>query len=133
LKLELVKRTTSMESKMPDGSDLSQMAEQAQMQKQQEDAMEEQRKSILDQILEPEAKERLARLAIVKQDKARAVELMLIQAAQTGKLQGKVTEGQLINMLESAQGQEKQTKVTINRRKYFDDDEDDDNDDDLLG
>ncbi|CAM9361985.1 unnamed protein product [Heterosigma akashiwo] len=58
---------------------------------------------------------------------------MLIQAAQTGKLQEKVTEGQLINMLESAQGQEKQTKVTINRRKYFDDDEDDDNDDDLLG
>mmetsp|Transcript_29212 Transcript_29212/g.38425 ORF Transcript_29212/g.38425 Transcript_29212/m.38425 type:complete len:132 (+) Transcript_29212:79-474(+) len=117
-----------------EGQDFGQLSEQAQLKKQQEDAMEEQRQAILGQILESEAKERLARIAIVKQEKARAVEQMLIQAATTGKLQGKVSEEQLIGMLEQVNEQEtkKQTKVTINRRKYFDDEDDDDNDDDLM-
>lgn len=53
-------------------------------------AMDEQRLSILDQILEPAAKDRLLRLSIVKKEKATRVEASLIQAATTGKLRGKV-------------------------------------------
>ena len=53
--------------------------------------MEEQRLSILDQILEPAAKDRLLRLSMVKKEKARNVENSLIQAATSGKLRGKVT------------------------------------------
>ena len=42
-----------------------------------------------EQILETGAKDRLARLALVKKEKARAVEDALISAATNGKLQGK--------------------------------------------
>jgi programmed cell death protein 5 len=52
--------------------------------------MEEQRASILDQILEPGAKDRIKRLALVKPDKARAVEDSLVVAATSGKLKSKV-------------------------------------------
>ena len=46
---------------------------------------------------------------------------------------GKVSEQQLIQMLESVSNQveKKATKVIINRRRYMEED-DDDNDDDLL-
>ena len=61
------------------------------------------------------------------------MEGMLLQAATSGRLGGKVTEEQLIQMLEqvSSQVEKKATKVTIQRRRYLDEDEDD-NDDDLL-
>jgi programmed cell death protein 5 len=53
--------------------------------------MDEQRLSILDQILEPAAKDRLLRLSMVKKEKASRVEASLIQAATSGKLRGKVS------------------------------------------
>ena len=43
-----------------------------------------------EQILEPAAKDRISRLALVKKEKARSVEDSLIMAAKNGKLQGKV-------------------------------------------
>lgn len=43
-----------------------------------------------DQILESGAKDRLARLALVRKEKARSVEDTLIAAATNGKLPGKV-------------------------------------------
>lgn len=52
--------------------------------------MNEQRALMMDQILEPEAKIRLSRLAIVKQSHARKVEDSLIQAAKSGQLRSKV-------------------------------------------
>lgn len=105
----------------------------AEQRAQQEAAREEERASILGQILTAPARERLAHIALVKQEKARAVEDMLIGAAKQGKLRGQVTEDQFIEMLEGVSGQyEKKTKVTIQRRKCFGD-SDSDNDDDLLG
>lgn len=44
-----------------------------------------------DQILEPGAKDRISRLALVKKEKARSIEDSLINAARSGKLSGKVT------------------------------------------
>lgn len=54
--------------------------------------MEEQRRSILDQILEPAAKDRLIRLALVKPEKARGMEDHLIRAATSGQLRSKVSQ-----------------------------------------
>ncbi|ORZ36674.1 PDCD5-related protein [Catenaria anguillulae PL171] len=51
---------------------------------------EEMRKTMLMSILDTEARERLARIAIVKPANARAVEDMVIRMAQTGQLRGKV-------------------------------------------
>ncbi|KAJ3290328.1 hypothetical protein HK104_006847 [Borealophlyctis nickersoniae] len=89
--------------------------------------MEEMRRGMLIQILDNEARERLARIKIVKEDKARAVEDMLIRMAQTGQLRGKVSEPQLIDMLEQLSEQhQKETKIKYNRRRFDDSDEDDD-------
>lgn len=45
------------------------------------------------------AERALSTTAMVKPDKARRVEDMLIHAATSGKLGGKVTEGQFVQML----------------------------------
>lgn len=95
--------------------------------------MEEARRSILSGVLAPEARERLARVAIVKPDNARAVEEHIIRLARAGKISAKITEDGLIRMLEELSKAEAAakgaTKVTISRRKR--DDEDDDDDDDF--
>ena len=112
--------------------------EEMQAQQAQQAEREAQRESILDQILEPAAKDRIQRLKLVRGEKARAVEDSLIRAATTGALKQKVTEEQLVQMLEQFAGTDdkgdgaKKKGITIQRRKSaFDDDDDDDNDDDL--
>jgi len=118
--------------------------EQIMAQQQAQQANEDRRASILDQILEPEAKSRLTRLSLVKKEFARAVEDSLITAATNGKLTSKITEPYLIKILEqmsgSGGGEEeeggagggKKKKVIVQRRKYGgDEDDDEDNDDDF--
>ncbi|KAI9306762.1 PDCD5-related protein [Cunninghamella echinulata] len=92
--------------------------------------MEEMRRTMLFQILDNSARERLARIQMVKAEKARAVEDLLIRMAQTNQLRNKVTESQLIDLLEQINQQEpsaSQTRVVFERRR-FDDDSDDDYD-----
>mmetsp|Transcript_35207 Transcript_35207/g.112594 ORF Transcript_35207/g.112594 Transcript_35207/m.112594 type:complete len:120 (-) Transcript_35207:14-373(-) len=94
---------------------------------------EEQKASILKQILSPEALERLGRVKLVRKDAAEALEVRLIQAAMRGELQKQIGEDELIRLLETAAVAKQQRKVTIKRRNFIDDDDDDDdNDDDLL-
>ncbi len=60
---------------------------------------------------------------------------MIAQMAMTGKIQARVTEGKLIEMLEGigAKTSNQSTSINIQRKKYaFDSDDSDDNDDDLL-
>jgi len=89
------------------------------------------KQQILEQICDPAAFERLQRIKLVKKDKAEAVENYLVQMAQNGSLQSKVTEGMLTEMLTGAGAQSK-VKVTVQRRNYGIDSDDDDNDDDLM-
>ncbi|XP_038984928.1 DNA-binding protein DDB_G0278111-like isoform X2 [Phoenix dactylifera] len=67
----------------------------ADQQKAQEDAKreaEERRQLMLSQILSAQARERLARIALVKPEKARGVEDVLLRAAQMGQMTEKVKE-----------------------------------------
>ncbi|KAI7860008.1 PDCD5-related protein [Circinella umbellata] len=92
--------------------------------------MEDMRRNMLFQILDNNARERLARINMVKADKARAVEDLLIRLAQSNQLRNKVSEQQLIDLLGQINQQEpsaSQTKIVYNRRR-FDDDSDDDYD-----
>lgn len=113
--------------------------EEMQAQSEAQRQMEEQRASILDQILEPGAKDRMNRLKLVKKDKARAVEDSLIKAATSGQLRSKVSEEQLISMLDGVSsgaggedGAPPKKGVKVQRRNYGMDSDDDDNDDDLM-
>ncbi|KAJ8545346.1 hypothetical protein K7X08_017929 [Anisodus acutangulus] len=97
-------------------------------QKAQDDAKreaDERRQLMLTQILTSEARARVARIALVKPDKARGVEDVILRAAQYGQITEKVSEEKLIELLEQINTQTtKQTKVTIQRRRNVLEDDD---------
>eukprot|EP01026_Neomeris_dumetosa_P062610 TRINITY_DN592_c0_g1_i1.p2 TRINITY_DN592_c0_g1~~TRINITY_DN592_c0_g1_i1.p2 ORF type:complete len:129 (-),score=31.34 TRINITY_DN592_c0_g1_i1:414-800(-) len=103
------------------------MTPEAQKQKEEATrAAEEQRMAILAQVMKPEAKERLSRIALVKPEKATRIEEMIVNMAKSGRLQEKISEQQFIQLLEQVNEKtETGMKVTIQRRKQIDDDEDD--------
>jgi programmed cell death protein 5 len=114
--------------------------EEMKKQQQQQQQNEDRRASILEQILEPAAKNRMSRLALVKKEYARSVEDSLINAATAGQLKSKVTEEQLIAMLEQFSGNKSdagaassggRSGIVIQRRKTGFEDDDDDDDSDL--
>ncbi|KAI8945815.1 double-stranded DNA-binding domain-containing protein [Xylaria longipes] len=96
---------------------------QAEAQKQQE---AEARQSILNQILHPEAADRLGRIRLVKESRATDVENRLITLARTGQLRQKVTEAQLKELLSAVAENKEEERIVVNRRKGWDDEDDDD-------
>ncbi|CAH9121927.1 unnamed protein product [Cuscuta epithymum] len=86
---------------------------------------EEQRQMMLSQIMTSEARGRVARIALVKPEKARGVEDLILRAAQVGQIKEKVSEERLIQLLEQINTQgTRQTKVTIQRRRSVLEDDD---------
>ncbi|KAI8374514.1 PDCD5-related protein [Radiomyces spectabilis] len=90
--------------------------------------MEEARRTMLYQILDNNARERLARIHMVKADKARAVEDLLIRMAQSNQLRSKVTEQMLIDLLGQLNQQDQGTSKIVYNRRRFDDESDDEYD-----
>lgn len=89
--------------------------------RQQDDA----RQSILNQILQPEAADRLGRIRLVKEERAAEIENRLIALAQSGQLRAKVTEEQLKELLNAVAEKKEEEKIVVSRRKNWDDDDDD--------
>lgn len=116
-------RMAELQSKHGDASSNDQQGQQEAKQRE-----NEMRNSILAQVLDQSARARLSNLAMVKPEKAKAVENYLIQMARFGQLGGKISETGLIEILEKVSQQtEKKTTVKFNRRRVMDsDDEDDD-------
>ncbi|KAK5133448.1 hypothetical protein LTR08_007690 [Meristemomyces frigidus] len=86
------------------------------------------RNSILSQILDPAAADRLGRIRLVKASRADDVENRLITLARSGQLRSRITEEQLRDILKSVNEQQDEAeKVTVQRRKggWDDDDLDD--------
>ncbi|KAL2816895.1 dsDNA-binding protein PDCD5 [Aspergillus granulosus] len=96
---------------------------------QRKQAEAERRGTMLSQILEPEAADRLGRIRLVKESRATDIENRLIMLAQTGQLRQKVTEEQLKQLLnavaENQRKDEEEQKIVISRRKGGWDDDDD--------
>ncbi|KAF4426419.1 hypotheticall protein [Colletotrichum fructicola] len=92
-------------------------------QRQQQEA--EARQQILNQILHPEAADRLGRIRLVKEQRAQDVENRLIMLAQSGQLRSKVTEAQLKELLAAVAENKEEEKIVVSRRKGWDDDDDD--------
>ncbi|KAG4422927.1 hypothetical protein IFR04_003997 [Cadophora malorum] len=86
----------------------------------------EARQSILSQILEPEAADRLGRIRLVKESRAQDVENRLIMLARSGQLRSKVTETQLKELLGAVAENKEEEKIVVSRRKGGWDDDDDD-------
>ncbi|GMG20232.1 unnamed protein product [Ambrosiozyma monospora] len=87
--------------------------------------------AIISQILETEAKERLSRVRLVKPERVQAVENYLVKLYQSGAVRTKITEDDIVEILEKVAKDERrgnQNKIVFNRREvsYGDDDDDDD-------
>ncbi|EIN08040.1 hypothetical protein PUNSTDRAFT_36994, partial [Punctularia strigosozonata HHB-11173 SS5] len=99
-------------------------------------AEEEMRRNLLATVLEPSAGARCARVALANPERSRQIESILLRMAQTGQLRGRVSEEQLIELLEQARSsytaaEEAQSKtsakkatIVYQRRKELDDDDD---------
>ncbi|AXA49371.1 programmed cell death protein 5 [Malassezia restricta] len=89
--------------------------------------VDEMKRQMLSQILDSEARERLSRIALVKPQKADAISDILLRMAQSGQVRQRVTEDQLIlllDQLDQASAHES-GKITVTRKKTLDDEDDD--------
>ncbi|KAH7889989.1 PDCD5-related protein [Phlebopus sp. FC_14] len=94
----------------------------------QREAEETMRRDMMATVLDSAARERLSRIALVSPERSRQIEGILLRMAQSGQLRGKVTESQLIELLEQMEdAQSKTTKkattIVYQRRRDFDDDD----------
>ncbi|SNX85706.1 related to Programmed cell death protein 5 [Melanopsichium pennsylvanicum] len=90
---------------------------------------EEMKRQMLSRILDAEARERLSRIGLVKPAKARQITDLLIRMAQSGQIRGRITEDQLIGLLDQvdqANAEQGAGKITFTRKKTVQDDEDSD-------
>ncbi|VDB99111.1 unnamed protein product [Peniophora sp. CBMAI 1063] len=89
-------------------------------------AQAQQIRELLATVLEPAARERLARIALVAPDRSRQIEGILARMAQTGQLRGRVSEAQLIDLLQQAEdANSSSTKAgAIKFQRRVDDDDD---------
>lgn len=97
--------------------------------KQQAEAREQQELQInamLTQILTQDARARLNSIALVKPEKAKQLEGMLINMARSGQLSEKMSEEQLVKILEQVNQGKQKTTVKFQRRRVMDSDDEDD-------
>mgnify|MGYP000144322916 CR=1 FL=1 len=62
--------------------------------------LEYQKRAVLQQILTPEARSRLANIRMAKPEFAEQLELQLLQLAQSGRITSKITDEQLKKILD---------------------------------
>ena len=105
--LEEIRRRKLMELQAQRERELEELARQQELAKR----IEEQKKAILRARLEPEARERLSRIKLAHPEIAEAVENQLIALAQSGRIQRKITDEMLKELLRRALPKKRETKI----------------------
>lgn len=73
--------------------------------------VELQRRSLLMEVLTPEARSRLANIKLARPEYALQIENLLIQLAQTGQVKQKITDAQLKQILGKLSQKKKEFKI----------------------
>ncbi|KAF9001874.1 PDCD5-related protein [Cyathus striatus] len=86
------------------------------------------RRDLMATILDSAARERLSRIALVSPERSKQIESILVRMVQSGQIRGRMSEEQLINLLdqmEQVQGKSLNNKPAIvyQRRKGLDEDD----------
>lgn len=92
--------------------ELQQQVANAESQEKARQEMEMQKKQIMMQILTPEARSRLANLRLTKSEFVDQIELQLIQLAQMGRIQSKIDDNQLKELLKKVSRPKREIKIT---------------------
>lgn len=93
--------------------ELQQQALEEQRREQLKAEVEAQKSAILSQILTNEARQRLANVKMVRPELAEAIELQLIQLAQSGRLNSKITDAQLKKTLKQISQRKREGKISF--------------------
>eukprot|EP01028_Stygiella_incarcerata_P006607 TRINITY_DN26_c0_g5_i1.p2 TRINITY_DN26_c0_g5~~TRINITY_DN26_c0_g5_i1.p2 ORF type:complete len:110 (+),score=36.71 TRINITY_DN26_c0_g5_i1:213-542(+) len=94
---------------------------------QQKKEQEEARHAFLSQVLSTEAVERLQRIHLVKPEKARSIEDIIIKNVQSGNLKPPVSDSRVVDVIDRInETTERKTRVRIERRHTLDSDSDED-------
>lgn len=89
-----------------------QQAADAESQEQMRQQLEMQKRQAMMQILTPEARSRLANIRLTKPEFVDQIELQLIQLAQMGRVQSKITDEQLKELLKKVAGQKREINIS---------------------
>ena len=93
--------------------ELQQQALEEQRREQLKQEIDAQRNAILSQILTSEARQRLANVKMVRPELAEALEMQLIQLAQSGRVTEKITDEQLKRTLKQISQRKREGKITF--------------------
>ena len=93
----------------------AQQQQQEELQRAQMEA-EAKKEALMRQILTPEARQRLARIRMVRPDFAAQLELQLIQVAQSGRVTIPINDDMLKRLLAQLQAQQSKRDIKITRR-----------------
>jgi programmed cell death protein 5 len=110
--IEEIRRRRMQELQQQAAAQQAQQSSDAQSQEQMQRELEAQKKQAMLQILTPEARSRLANLRLTKPEFVDQIELQLIQLAQTGRIQSKITDEQLKELLRKLAGQKREINIT---------------------
>lgn len=94
--------------------ELEKRAQQEDVEQARQEQAEAKKKAILRQVLEPDARERLERIRMARPQKAERIQSQLIQLAASGRIQQKLTDEQLKEIL--AKSQSDSRDINIERR-----------------
>lgn len=90
----------------------TQQSSQAESQEQMSREIETQKKQAMLQLLTPEARARLANIRLTKPEFVDQIEIQLIQLAQAGRVQSKISDDQLKELLRKLIGQKREIKIS---------------------
>jgi programmed cell death protein 5 len=91
--------------------ELQQRLQEERIKEEERRQLEIQKKTIIMSILTPEARGRLANIKLAKPEYGAQIENMLIQLAQTGKIQQRITDEQLKKILAKISQKRKDIKI----------------------